>query len=75
MRADGRPAAVRPVPSHALTEQERQAGLETTLQPDYAALPCLRQAGWSGDTRNWGHIRAVWLNPENDKALKTKVAK
>ena len=27
---------------------------------------------WSGDTRNWGHIREVWLNPENDRALTTK---
>ena len=39
MRADGRPAAVRPAPSRTLTEDERQAVLETTLQPDYAALP------------------------------------
>ena len=39
VRADGRPEAVRPAPSHALTEDERQAVLETTLQPDYAALP------------------------------------
>ena len=39
MRADGRPTAVRPAPAHALTEDERQAVLETTLQPDYAALP------------------------------------
>ena len=39
VRADGRPAAVRPAPSHALTEDERQAVLETTLQPDYADLP------------------------------------
>ena len=39
VRADGRPTAVRPAPSHALTEDERQAVLETTLQPDYAALP------------------------------------
>ena len=39
MRADGRLAAVRPAPSHALTEDERQAVLKTTLQPDYAALP------------------------------------
>ena len=39
LRADGRPAALRPAPSHALTEQERQAVLKTTLQPDYAALP------------------------------------
>ena len=30
--------------------------------------------GWSGHTRNWGHIREVWLNPENDRALMTKVA-
>ena len=30
--------------------------------------------GWSGDTRNWGHIREVWLNLENDPALTTKVA-
>ena len=29
---------------------------------------------WSGDTRNWGHIREVWLNPENDRALMNKVA-
>ena len=29
---------------------------------------------WSGDTRNWGHIREVWLNPKNDRALTTKVA-
>ena len=29
---------------------------------------------WSGDTRNWGHIREVWLNPENDRAVTTKVA-
>ena len=29
---------------------------------------------WSGDTRNWGHIREVWLNPENDRTLTTKVA-
>ena len=39
VRADGRPAAVRPAPSRALTEDERQAVLETTLQPDYADLP------------------------------------
>ena len=39
VRADARPAALRPAPSHALTEDERQAILETTLQPDYAALP------------------------------------
>ena len=39
VRADGRPAAVRPAPSHALTEDERQAVLETSLQPDYADLP------------------------------------
>ena len=30
--------------------------------------------GWSGDTRNWSHIREVWLNPENDRALTTKAA-
>ena len=30
VRADGRPAAVRPGPSHALTEDEHQAVLETT---------------------------------------------
>ena len=39
MRADARPTAVRPTPSHALTEQERQAVLKTTLEPDYADLP------------------------------------
>ena len=39
MRADGRPTAVRPAPSHALTKDERQAVLKTTLQPNYAALP------------------------------------
>ena len=38
-RADARPTAVRPAPSHALTEDERQAVLATTLQPAYAALP------------------------------------
>ena len=30
VRADGRPTALRPAPSHALTEDERQAVLETT---------------------------------------------
>ena len=28
----------------------------------------------ASDTRNWGHIREVWLNPENDSALTTEVA-
>ena len=39
----------------------------TTVVPELAE-------GWSGDTHNWGHIREVWLNPENDRALMTKVA-
>ena len=39
--ADGRPAAVRPVPSHALTEGERQAVLEITPQ-QARGPPCSR---------------------------------
>ena len=42
---------------------------------DANILPaCLQQAGEYDDTRNWDHIREVWLNPENDRALTTKVA-
>ena len=47
----GRPAAVRPAPAHALTEDERQAVLEppsagsgTTLQPDTACPERSRRA-------------------------------
>ena len=39
VRADGRPGAMRPVPAHALSEQERVAILEVTNAPQYAALP------------------------------------
>ena len=75
------------------TEDERQAVLETTLEPDAACPARSRRVAilrgrhelyeaarrqhptrCSGDTRNWGHIREVWLNPENNRTLTTKVA-
>ena len=130
MCADARPAAVRPAPSHALTEDEHQAVLETTPRQARGPLcspitplcrrtrssrawpirgsTCLPAAGryvtprqrhsgedvailrqrhelyeaaqrqhptrWSSDTRKWGHIREVWLNPKNNRTLTTKVA-
>ncbi|MBV6274464.1 DDE-type integrase/transposase/recombinase [Alcaligenaceae bacterium CGII-47] len=36
---DGRPHAVRPTPSHALTQAERQAVLDTCHRAEYASLP------------------------------------
>lgn len=39
VRGDGRPEAVRPTPTHALSEAERAAIVEVANIPQYAALP------------------------------------
>lgn len=39
---DGRPQAVRPIPSHALSPQERQAILEVANEPRFADVPPAR---------------------------------
>ena len=39
---DGRPHAVRPTPSHALTQQERAALLAVANEPRFAAVPPAR---------------------------------
>ena len=53
-------------------------GLRDVVAPDHRRSPEPYKAArrqhptrWSGDTRNWDHIREVWLNPENDRALTT----
>ena len=42
IEGDGRPQAVRPVPSHALSEQERTRVLEVANEPRFAAVPPAR---------------------------------
>ena len=42
VRGDGRPQAVRPVPSHALSEAERARVLEVANEPRFAAVPPAR---------------------------------
>jgi putative transposase len=39
VKADGRPGAVRPIPAHALTPEERQAILAVCHSPEFASLP------------------------------------
>lgn len=39
---DGRPQAVRPVPAHALSPQERERILHVANEPRFAALPPAR---------------------------------
>lgn len=42
VEGDGRPQAVRPVPSHALSEQERTQVLEVANEPRFCAVPPAR---------------------------------
>lgn len=42
VRGDGRPQAVRPVPSHALSEAERARVLQVVNEPRFAAVPPAR---------------------------------
>jgi len=42
MRGDGRPQAVRPRPSHALSEAERARVLQVANEPRFAAVPPAR---------------------------------
>jgi putative transposase len=39
IKTDGRPHAVRPVPAHKLSDEERERILQTCHQPEYASLP------------------------------------
>lgn len=39
LSADGRPGAVRPTPTHALSQDERQAVLDVCNSPEFASLP------------------------------------
>lgn len=39
VRADRRPEAVRPLPSHALSDEERQAIVATCNEPEHASMP------------------------------------
>ena len=61
-----------------VTPQQRHSGEDVAILRQrhalYQAAQRQHPTRWSGDTRNWGHIREVWLNPENDRALMTKVA-
>jgi len=44
IKTDGRPHAVRPVPAHKLSDEERERILQTCHQPEYASLPPTRIA-------------------------------
>ena len=61
-----------------VTPQQRHSGEDVSILSQrhelYDAARRRHPARWSGDTRNWEHIREVWLNPENDRPLTTKVA-
>ena len=61
-----------------VTPQQRHSGEDgAILRQRHALYQAARRqhpTRWSGDTRNWNHIREVWLNPENDRALMTKRA-
>ena len=61
-----------------VTPRQRHSGEDVGILRQrhelYEAARRQHPTRWSGDTRNWGHIREVWLNPENDRALTTKVA-
>ena len=61
-----------------VTPQQRYSGEDVAILRGrhklYEAARRQHPTRWSGDTRNWDHIREVWLNPENDRALTTKVA-
>ena len=61
-----------------VTPRQRHSGEDVTIlhrrHALYQAAQRQHPTRWSGDTRNWGHIREVWLNPENDSTLTTKVA-
>ena len=61
-----------------VTPQQRHSGEDVGVLRQrhdlYEAARRQHPTRWSGDTRNWSHIREVWLNPENDRALTTKVA-
>lgn len=39
VRADRRPEAVRPRPSHALSDEERQAIVVVCIEPEHASMP------------------------------------
>ena len=60
-----------------VTPQQRHSGEDVAILRQrhevYDAARRQHPTRWSGNTRNWGHIREVWLNPENDRALTTKV--
>ena len=72
-RASSLPAAGRYV-----TPRQRHSGEDVAILRGrhelYEAARRQHPTRWSGDTRNWVHIREVWLNPENDRVLTTKVA-
>jgi len=39
VRSDGRPEAVRPLPSNALSDEERQAITAVCNEPEHASMP------------------------------------
>ena len=52
-----------------VTPHQRHSGEDVgILRQRHALYDAARRrnpARWSGDTRNWGHIREVWLNPND----------
>ena len=61
-----------------VTPQQRHSGEDVAILRQrhnlYEVSRRQHPARWSGDTRNWSHLREVWLNPENNRTLTTKVA-